>query len=265
MATEAEVVRDTVGPKETLDEYPQDSQIEIIDNAQGRALVQLGSLAVARGPVAMLETASEIATVLADMIRKQGLASQISGKYYVRVEGWTTLGALLGVTPREVEVVELGNVDGSGAHYETSKATVELVRVSDGAIIGRASALCGTDESRWRSADRYARFSMALTRATSKAFRLSFSWIMALAGYEVTPYEEMLGVEDKRSATGANGNGGNKVAGNATTQFWARVNAAGISREAALDMVEASNSDFGAALQLLEQGLDGAALKTESE
>jgi hypothetical protein len=32
---------------------------------------------------------------------------------------------------------------------------------------------------------------MAQTRATGKACRLAFSWIMSLAGYEVTPAEEM--------------------------------------------------------------------------
>jgi hypothetical protein len=32
---------------------------------------------------------------------------------------------------------------------------------------------------------------MAQTRATGKACRLAFSWIMLLAGYEVTPAEEM--------------------------------------------------------------------------
>ena len=35
---------------------------------------------------------------------------------------------------------------------------------------------------------------MALTRATGKAFRLGFSWIITLAGYEATPAEEMDGV-----------------------------------------------------------------------
>ena len=36
-----------------------------------------------------------------------------------------------------------------------------------------------------------ARRSMAQTRATGKACRLAFSWIMALAGYEPTPAEEL--------------------------------------------------------------------------
>jgi len=73
-----------------------------------------------------------------------------------------------------------------------------LVRMSDGACIGRASAECGAPDELdkygkpvWSTRPRYARRSMAQTRATGKACRLAFSWIMALAGYEVTPAEEM--------------------------------------------------------------------------
>jgi hypothetical protein len=41
---------------------------------------------------------------------------------------------------------------------------------------------------------------MAVTRATGKAYRLAFSWIMNLAGYEVTPAEEMMGVNSGQSS-----------------------------------------------------------------
>ena len=46
-------------------------------------------------------------------------------------------------------------------------------------------------ERRWNNADEYAVRSMAVTRATGKACRLSFSPIMALAGKATTPAEEM--------------------------------------------------------------------------
>jgi len=148
--------------------------------------VQLGALQVP--PEAVIERASGIATVLADVINKRELYKVIRGRKYVLVEGWTTLGAVLGVTPRTVEVKELAE----GAF----EATVELVRNSDGAIIGRGIAECGADEPTWQSRPRYARKSMAITRATGKAFRLSFSWIMKLAGFEPTPAEEMPEVID---------------------------------------------------------------------
>jgi len=77
-------------------------------------------------------------------------------------------------------------------------AIVELVRITDQAVISRASAECGAADEYdrngnllWSKRPRYARRSMAQTRATGKACRMSFSWIMKLAGYEPTPAEEM--------------------------------------------------------------------------
>jgi hypothetical protein len=127
--------------------------------------------------------ATKIANVLSDIIEKQKLFTNIQGKKHVRVDAWCALGNFLGVVPREVQVKELE--DGS---YE---AEVELLRWSDGTRIGGASALCSVTEKRWGSADKYARRSMSVTRATGKAFRLAFSWIICLAGYEPTPSEEM--------------------------------------------------------------------------
>jgi hypothetical protein len=144
--------------------------------------VELGTI-VAYTPQEMVQQASEIAGVLKDVIAKRRLYTNIRGKAHVRCEGWTTCAAMLGVIPREVSNIELE--DGS---YE---AVVELVRIRDQAVIGRASAVCGMDEATWKTRAKYARKSMAATRATGKACRLSFSWIMELAGYEVTPAEEM--------------------------------------------------------------------------
>jgi len=146
------------------------------------APVELGTL-VAYTPQEMVQQASEMAGVLKDIIAKRRLYTNIRGKAHVRCEGWTTLIAMLGIIPREVSSIELE--DGS---YE---AVVELVRIKDQAVIGRASAVCGMDEATWKTRAKYARKSMAATRATGKACRLSFSWIMELAGYEVTPAEEM--------------------------------------------------------------------------
>jgi hypothetical protein len=134
-------------------------------------------------PAEMMAHIGSIATVLRDVIKKQNLAVNIQGRHYVKVDGWAAMGSLLGFLPREVSVVELP--DGS---YE---AKVELYSVKTGKVVGQGSALCGIDEKRWGGADRYARRSMAITRATGKAYRLGLSWVVAMAGYESTPYEEM--------------------------------------------------------------------------
>lgn len=141
----------------------------------------LGQLMFA-SPAAMVAQAKVVATVLKDIVTDQKLYTTIQGKKYVHVEGWTTLGAMLGITPRTVEVKEL---------FEgVFEATVELVRNSDGMIVGQGIAECG-DSDTWKGRDRYAKKSMAITRATGKAYRLAYSWVIKLAGYEGTPAEEM--------------------------------------------------------------------------
>jgi len=154
--------------------------------------VQLGTLH-ASTPGALVAGASLMATTLAGVIDSQKLYSMIQGRKHVRVEGWTTLAVMLGCTAREVS--NEAQEDGSFV------ATVELVRMSDGVVIARATAECGMDEPTWASRARYARRSMAATRATGKACRLAFSWIMALAGYDPTPLEEMPGDEPPRDVT----------------------------------------------------------------
>lgn len=143
--------------------------------------VELGVIRADR-PAQLVQFATEAANALASVIESRKLYSNIQGKKFVKCEGWTTLAAMLGVTPHEISVTE---IDGAFT------ATVELRRLTDGQPVSRASAECGPDETTWKGRARYARRSMALTRATAKACRLAFSWIMALSGYEVTPAEEI--------------------------------------------------------------------------
>lgn len=145
-----------------------------------QAAVSLGTLQAASAR-ALVDVARDMAGALADVIERQKLATVIQGRKFVGVEGWTTLAVMLGVVAREVQTTEADGI---------YTAVVELIRMSDGACISRASAECG-EEKPWNQRPRYARRSMAQTRATGKACRLAFSWIMALAGYEPTPAEEM--------------------------------------------------------------------------
>lgn len=147
------------------------------------ARLHLGGLPVS-GPAEVLKFGVEIANELSRLIRERKLFSNIQGREYVRVEGWTTAAAMLGFVVREQGVTE----DKESGDFT---AVVELVRASDATIIGRASALCGGDENPWGKRPRYARRSMAVTRASGKVCRLAFSWIVNIAGFEPTPAEEM--------------------------------------------------------------------------
>jgi hypothetical protein len=68
-------------------------------------------------------------------------------------------------------------------------------------VIGGGTAVVGMDEKdrdgklTWGARPEYARRSMAVTRAAGKAYRLTLAWIMALAGFESTPAEEMDGIK----------------------------------------------------------------------
>ncbi len=139
----------------------------------------------------MIEGASKLATILKRVVDKQQLYAVINGKKYPQVEAWMTIGRMDNVVAQEESVARQD--DGSYV------ASVALIRLSDGSQIGRASAMCGSpDDSPWNKRAEYNRRSMAVTRATSRAFRMQYSWIMALAGYEPTPAEEM--PHDERTA-----------------------------------------------------------------
>jgi hypothetical protein len=132
-------------------------------------------------PVQVLQRATETANALKDVLQRQNMLQNIQGRDHVKVEGWTTLGAMLGVTPvcAWTRPVEKG-----------WEARVEA-RTLDGRIIGAAEAECLRSESTWKNRDDYALRSMAQTRATSKALGSVLRFVVTLAGYSGTPAEEM--------------------------------------------------------------------------
>jgi hypothetical protein len=132
-------------------------------------------------PVEVITRASRAAEALKGVIRQQGLVSNIQGREHVRVEGWTTLGSMLGVVP--VVAWTRPTADGWEARVEA--------RTLDGRIVGAAEAMCSKSERTWSKRDDYALRSMAQTRATSKALRGPLGFVVTLAGYEATPAEEM--------------------------------------------------------------------------
>ncbi|MBX3047002.1 MAG: hypothetical protein KF698_08410 [Anaerolineales bacterium] len=166
--------------------------------------VQLGSMELAT-PRDVVVTATAVAKELANIIDSKRLYVTMKNGKYVKVEGWATLGSMLGITPKERSVVTF--VEGEGPErVHQFEAYIDLVRNSDGVVIGGASAICRTDEvlkrkdggsyKRWGGMDLNAPRSMAITRATSKALRIALAWIMVLGGYKPTPAEEMEGVID---------------------------------------------------------------------
>ena len=148
-------------------------------------------------PAERMKQMQETAAILAEPVRQRHTVT-ISGREHVRVEGWTMLGALLGVHPYLVWTRPLTD-DGGPNGWE---ARVEA-RTLDGRTVGSAEAQCTRDENMWshhptgkggrtlEPRDDYALRSMAQTRATSKALRQPLGFVITLAGFDPTPAEEM--------------------------------------------------------------------------
>lgn len=137
-------------------------------------------------PVAILAHATAQANALAQVIEQKHLYATINNRKHVLLEGWTTLGALVGVFAVPVWTRPIED-NGERIGWE---ARVEA-RTMAGQIVGAAEAECLTTERHWGERDDYALRSMAQTRASSKALRLPLGFIMTLAGFDATPADEM--------------------------------------------------------------------------
>lgn len=137
-------------------------------------------------PKLVIKKATEAADVLKDVVSKKGLIKNISGREYILVEGWTALGAMVGVSAKTEYTRQVD--DG----WEAAVVVVN----AHGMEIGRAEAQCLRAERNWKNRDDFAIRSMAQTRAMGKALRMPLGFIAVLAGYEATPAEEMPEVID---------------------------------------------------------------------
>lgn len=161
-------------------EIEAEPQTMALERRQPQELAPTGLFGAVE-PAQVVTKAAAVATALRDVIEKQGLISSISGKKYPKCEAWTLLGTMLGVFP---VLVWTKPVEGGW------EARVEA-RTKDGSIVGAAEAQCLKSENNWKNRDDFALRSMAQTRATAKCLRMPLGFVMTLAGYEVTPAEEM--------------------------------------------------------------------------
>lgn len=126
--------------------------------------------------------ATRVADALKSVLESQHLIQRIGDNNYVTVSGWSTLGTMIGIRVDIISVEPFPTKSRYGY-----KAKVKLVD-GRGNKVGEGEAIA---TSAGRQKEEHAVYSMAITRATGKAFRLSLAWIMELAGYSSTPYEEI--------------------------------------------------------------------------
>jgi len=146
---------------------------------------------IVESPMDIVARAVDQAKALMDIVEKQKLYELIEKKKYLIIEGWELIGAFNGISACPEYVIPIER-QGEIVGYESK---VNLTK--QGMIVGSGIMSCGLDEFPCRGKEGEGKHkacrSAAQTWATSKAYRLKYSFIAKLGGYEPTPAEEMLG------------------------------------------------------------------------
>lgn len=145
---------------------------------------------VSRPPDVVLQEATEAAKALKHVIDNKAKKVIFNGNVYLEFEDWQTVAKFYGATVKvsDTKFVEYGEVKGF-------EARAVVINVSTGMEISGAEAMCLNDEPNWKKKPLFQLKSMAQTRASAKALRNVFAWVVVLAGYKPTPAEEMDGVK----------------------------------------------------------------------
>lgn len=176
---------------EYLVNVPAEPQQALVPIAQGTEYLVRAETT----PTEVVARASEQARAVIDVVEKKKLYGNIKGKKFLTVEAWQLVAAFNGLSP-VVEKVERTEHDGAQGWQARC-----VIYNAQGRQVGAGEAECLDDEDNWRGKPDYQLKSMAQTRAVSKACRTILSFVVALAGYEVTPYEEMEGVKATYGST----------------------------------------------------------------
>lgn len=161
------------------------------------------------GAAALFRQATDVAHVCKEIVMK--CVVEITGKRYVKVEGWMSIAVAHGCIA-SIKLVEV--LDGEGV-----RSVAEVRRISDQAVLATAEGYVGKDEpdwyggtvTRWNKIQKremevklakrsdHAIRAMAQTRAISRVLRAGFSHVVVLidAGLATVPYEEIAGDEDR--------------------------------------------------------------------
>ena len=142
-------------------------------------------------PLAQMQKARAIAKEIAATVGH--LILNIQGRQYPTVAWWQAVGWAFNVTSTEVEVLKQATDDGSVEFM----AVVAIVRIDTGETVSRGSAIASSAELNAKgnpppwSMNAFSVRSMAITRATGRAYRHGCAIIPHLLKIESTPVEEM--------------------------------------------------------------------------
>ena len=141
-----------------------------------------------------IEFAKHIAGRLMAIVEERHLSARIDGKDYLEYEAWQTIGMFYEVTAN-VEWTRTMEMDGAIMGWE---ARVQLLD-RQGQVVGTGEMSCGFDEFPCKGKEGFAKHkaarSAAQTWAASKAYRMNYSHVAVLGGFEATTADEMRGSE----------------------------------------------------------------------
>jgi len=134
------------------------------------------------------EAWKEVADLVDAFVKDRGLSVKIGDHDHLVAEAWNYMMALLNVFPTVVwckQITDAAGKDGWESRTEWKTA--------DGRVVAAGESQCTRSERTWARRDDYALRSQSQTRSMVRGPRLSFSFIIQLAGYNPTPADEMPG------------------------------------------------------------------------
>lgn len=144
-------------------------------------------------PAEVVENATTQSKFLMDIVNKTKCYQEIKGKKYLQVEAWETIGAFNSVHAETKQMTPILRKNGDSDEVIGYEAHVQLIR--NGNVVGGAIMPCYFTENACRGKQgddiHKACMSAAQTFATSKAYRMNFSYVAILAGYQPMPAEEI--------------------------------------------------------------------------
>ena len=168
-------------------------------------------------PADVTVAATEAANQLADVIKQRRLYQHIGNRDHVLIEGWQTLGTLVGVFavkdggvrelpwPLLAPLAEEPEDPRTAAHQAWEQHRGLLVQrdfgraygfsaayraVKDGREVGWGEGRCERSEKTWTDREDYALSSMAQTRGQGRTLKQPLGFLVHLAGYSSLPAEE---------------------------------------------------------------------------
>ena len=160
------------------------------EHAIARIVPEDAQLPAPLTPREVIAVASEWAKVLMEIVNKQHLYAEFSGKKYLEAEAWEIIMSFDKATPDSEYCREFANKDGDVLGY-VSKVNI----MKAGEVVSSGIMSCGFDDYPCKGKNGTAKVraaqSASQTWALAKAARMRYAWVAQLAGFAPTPANEM--------------------------------------------------------------------------